>query len=243
MGGTGPEVETYTLEPAPGHRIVVDHLPGSGPCTVFLHGLASTRVGAKSEALLAWSRTQGRAFARFDFRGHGDSTGVLGRVTLTEKIEDARTVLENLGPSLLVGSSMGGMIAAWLAARRPDLVRGLALLAPAFGFVDRLRHLAEGDVFVVRGQSHEIPVEQSVLEDAATYDELTLAGLLSMPVFIVHGALDDTVPVAVSRSLYDALAHDRKELWVVPRGDHRLNDSIDAILARIDSFFARYDCL
>ncbi len=64
------------------------------PGYLFLHGLGAGRFGEKGDSLLRHAQATGRAFARYDARGHGDSTGTLGRVTVGELIADAVAVLE-----------------------------------------------------------------------------------------------------------------------------------------------------
>ncbi len=54
---------------------------------------------------------------------------------------------------------------------------------------------------------------------------------------IVHGECDDTVPADVSRRFFEAIPHDRKDLWIVPGGDHSLNEPIDEIYRRTQTFF------
>ena len=131
-------LETVELTPTPGVSIMADVMAGSSPAYVYLHGMSSTRSSEKSDALYERARSRGRAFARFDFRGHGDSSGSMTDLTLTELIEDTTTVLDHMGPSLLVGSSLGGLVAAWTAAKNPDLVTGLTMLSPALGFLPEM---------------------------------------------------------------------------------------------------------
>ncbi|MBM4062315.1 MAG: alpha/beta hydrolase, partial [Planctomycetes bacterium] len=131
--------------PAPGQRLAGDHRPGAAPGYLFLHGLGSVRTGEKSESLFAHAAANGRACTRVDFRGHGESTGDFGEVTFSELIADALAVLGHLGPTVVVGSSLGALVGAFAAAARPDLVAGLALLAPALGFVSRLEQRVDAD--------------------------------------------------------------------------------------------------
>src|SRR5690606_41376201 len=111
------------------------------------------RRRAPSPPLSAIAARTGRAAWRFAFRGHGEPGGVLHDTTLTELIADARCALEASGPAFLVGSSLGGLVAAWTAARHPEFVRRLVLLAPAFRFLPRLiaRSRAAGSIVLDHG--------------------------------------------------------------------------------------------
>ncbi|MFO1076939.1 MAG: alpha/beta fold hydrolase [Planctomycetota bacterium] len=227
-------LQPFRLAVAGGHRLAGERGDGERPGYLFLHGLGATRGGEKSDPLLAHARSRGRAFARYDFRGHGDSTGVIGQVAIRDLIDDAIAVLEQVGPAAVVGSSFGGLIGAFAASRRPDLVAALALVAPAFGFLSNLERAldAEGRLWTVDGRC--FPVAAAVLEDARTHDERALPGRLAMPVFVVHGDRDEVVPSRHSERFCAAVPHARKELWVVPGGDHRLDATTEQIWPRMD---------
>jgi pimeloyl-ACP methyl ester carboxylesterase len=239
-----PALESFTLQPIPGSHIAVDHLPGEAPGWLYLHGLGSVRVGEKSERLMAHARASGRSCTRFDFRGHGDSSGTFGEITLTDKILDAATVLRRVGPSILIGSSMGGLAAAWLAARYRDLVPGLTLVAPALGFLRTLAdHNPHGDTVQFPGHDESYVLHRHVLLDAAQYDEATLPARIHCPTLVVHGTADEVIPCAVSERFFDRLRGANKELWLVGGEDHRLNRPFDAILARAERFFTAHGAL
>ncbi|MBL9076173.1 MAG: alpha/beta fold hydrolase [Planctomycetes bacterium] len=210
-------------------------LAGAEPGYLYLHGLGSVRTGTKSESLLAHALGRGRAFLRYDQRGHGESTGRLGDVTIGELIDDLTRVLAHTGPRRVVGSSLGGLVAAFAAARRPDLVPALCLIAPALGFLRNLpqRLDAEGRLWTSEGIS--FVVAERVLADARTLDETRLPERLSMPTLIVHGSDDPVVPAVVGQRLFAAIPHPRKQLWLVPAGDHRLADVADRIWPRFDA--------
>lgn len=93
---------------------------------VFVHGLAQDRS--------AWELHQ-EQLARFhsvsyDLRGHGSTTLGTPRGSLVQLAEDLCEVLERVtGPAYCVGHSLGGTIALWAAATRPDLVRGVVASA------------------------------------------------------------------------------------------------------------------
>jgi pimeloyl-ACP methyl ester carboxylesterase len=99
--------------------------PGRGPRVVLLHaGIADSR---------GWHAV-GPALGRtadvlaYDRRGYGETTPSRGSF---RHVDDLAAVLEWFGgDAVLAGSSMGGGVAFDLALTRPELVRGLVLLAP-----------------------------------------------------------------------------------------------------------------
>jgi pimeloyl-ACP methyl ester carboxylesterase len=228
----------FRLELPGGEFLVGDELTGTAPAYVFLHGLGSVRCGDKSTSLLAHAATSGRAFVRYDQRGHGESSGRIGVTSISELIDDAIRVFERAGRVTVVGSSLGGLVGAFAAAARPDLVRGLALIAPALGLVSSLRTRldAHGRIWTSDGRGHA--VQPDVLADAEALDESTLAGRLRVPTLVVHGTEDEVIPPRVSERFFAAIACPRKALWIVPGGDHRLNTFAAEIWRRLDTLLA-----
>lgn len=221
-----------------GEFLVGDELPGTEPGYVFLHGLGSVRNGEKSTSLLAHAAAAGRACLRFDMRGHGESSGRIGQVPVGALIADAIAVLERRGPSIVVGSSLGGLVGAHVAAARPDRIAGLALLAPALGLLaDLPRRLdPHGRLWMADGRGYR--VEPHVLADARALDERGLAARLDVPTLVVHGTDDEVIPPVASERFFAALRTARKELWIVPGGNHRLNTVAAPIWTRLDRLLA-----
>ena len=58
-----------------GRRLAYYRTAGQGPGVVFLGGFRSDMTGTKALALEDWAQAQGRAFLRFDYSGHGQSSG------------------------------------------------------------------------------------------------------------------------------------------------------------------------
>ncbi len=58
-----------------GRRIACHRTLGRGPGVVFLGGFRSDMTGTKAAHLEAWAQAEGRAFLRFDYTGHGASSG------------------------------------------------------------------------------------------------------------------------------------------------------------------------
>lgn len=229
----------FRLDLGDGHHLAGDELAGTGPCYLFLHGLGSVRSGVKSESLLAHARNRGRAFLRVDLRGHGESSDRIGQAKLSDIVTDVARLLERTGPAVIVGSSLGGLVGAYAAAAHPARVEGLALLAPALGLMSNLaeRLDTEGRLWTSDGRSHVVAAE--VLADARALDERSLPLRLRTPTLVVHGTADVVVPQQASERFFAAIPHPRKQLWLVPGGDHRLADVADDIWRRLDELLAR----
>jgi pimeloyl-ACP methyl ester carboxylesterase len=224
----------FRLDVGPGEFVQGDELPGRAPAYLFLHGLASARAGEKSSSLFAHARATGRAAVRFDLRGHGESTGRLGRTLVSDLILDVVRMLERTGPAVIVGASLGGLLGAYAAARRPELVRALALLAPALGLMGNLAERLDprGRMWTQEGQGFVI--QPDVLADAKALDERGLPARLRVPTLIVHGTADDVISPRQSERFFAAMPHADKELWLPAGADHRLNTVAAEIWPRLD---------
>jgi pimeloyl-ACP methyl ester carboxylesterase len=232
--------QPFRFELGHGQRVVGDQLAGGQPGYVFLHGLGSVRAGEKSASLFAHAARRGRAALRFDQRGHGESSGRLGAVPPSELVGDALRILADRGPSLLVGSSLGGLVAAHVAAARPDLVLGLCLLAPAFGLMQNLRRQLDSNGCLTTANGITFAVHPAVLRDADELGatEANVPARIQAPTLVVHGTADTVIPPRASEWLFAALGSTRKELWLVPEGDHRLNTVADRVWPRLDAVVA-----
>lgn len=234
-----PATDPFELRLPDGGVVHGDRLAGDRPGYLYLHGLGSVRTGEKSASLLRHAAAHGRAFARVDMRGHGASSGTIGRVKVSELIADAGLLLERFGPRILVGSSLGGLVAAFAAVAWPERVHGLLLLAPALGFMGDMERLLDAEGHLRTSDGRRFPVLPEVLADARRLDEDGLGKRLTVPTSIVHGSDDEVVPVHRSERLFAAIPHSRKDLWIVPGGDHRLAEHAPAAWPRLDRLLAR----
>ena len=107
---------TYLTTPQ-GRRIAYHRTEGAGPGVVFLGGFKSDMTGTKALYLQDWAAQSGRAFLRFDYSGHGQSSGDFLEGAIGDWFQDAMAAIGSLttGPQVLVGSSMGGWIALLVA--------------------------------------------------------------------------------------------------------------------------------
>jgi pimeloyl-ACP methyl ester carboxylesterase len=115
-----------------GLEVTVDG-PEEGPPVLFLHGVSSS--AATYDFLVP--RYPGLRLHRLDFRGHGGSDRAPGTYDLDHWAADAEAVLAAVGPAPIVGHSLGGITAAYVSQRRPDLAPALFLEDPPLYFGDQ----------------------------------------------------------------------------------------------------------
>jgi pimeloyl-ACP methyl ester carboxylesterase len=225
--------------------------PGASarPGIVFLGGFASDMGGTKATALAAHCRARGLALLRFDYRGHGASSGRFADGTIGAWREDALAALDGLtqGPQILVGSSMGGWIMLLLAIARPERVAGLVGIASAPDFTERLVRPAlapaQAALLAERGRL-EVPSEYgpplvitaALLEEGRRHLLLDRPLPFRGPVRLLHGLADRDVPWTLSQAILERLAGEDLVLTLIKDGDHRLSRPQDLarILAAVD---------
>ncbi|MEQ8935008.1 MAG: alpha/beta hydrolase [Amphiplicatus sp.] len=231
----------------PKGRIAYDQIAGAGPGVIWLGGFRSDMTGTKASRLAEWAQEQGRTYLRFDYSGHGLSDGAFEEGCISDWFADARLIFDRLteGPQILVGSSMGGWIAALLALARPERVAGIVFIAPAPDFTEELMwngmSAAERETLSREGRL-ELPSDYSPEPDVITRkliedgrDNLVLprAGEITCPARILQGMKDADVPWRHAMRLAEALGSKDLVVTLTGDGDHRLSTPAD--LARLVS--------
>ncbi|CAO3416076.1 alpha/beta hydrolase [Azospirillum endophyticum] len=211
--------------------------PGVMPGVMFLGGFMSDMTGGKATTLEAWAVERGLSFTRFDYQGHGASSGRFADGTIGLWADDALAVLDEVttGPQILVGSSMGGWMMLLTALRRPERVAGLVGIAPAPDFTEDLmwdifdadvrRQILEEGVWNRPSEygPEPQPITRALIEDGRTH--LLLRGPIAFdgPVRLLHGQRDPDVPWQLSLRIAEALTGDDVRVTLVKDGDHRLS--------------------
>lgn len=216
------------------------------PGLVFLGGFRSDMTGTKAMFLEAHARATGRAFLRFDYTGHGASSGDFLDGGIASWARDAETALTELteGPQILIGSSMGGWMSLLMAKRLPGRVAGIVGIAAAPDFTEdsmwagfseaqRATLMSDGQVALPSEYSDEpYIITRRLIEEGreslVLRDPLPLSG----PVRLLHGSADVDVPLEVPMRLISHADCADMRLLVVKGSDHRFSSEADLELIR-----------
>ncbi len=230
-----------TLPRPDGATIAYHRLAGSGPGVVFFGGFRSDMTGTKALYLEDYCRHRGQAYLRFDYFGHGASSGDAASGTIGRWSEDSIAVLDLLtaGPQVLVGSSMGAWIMLLAALARLSRVHGLVGVAAAPDFTEDLvwprldpvqqRQLRENGAVTLPSEYDPAgyTYRLSLFEDGKRHLVMRRAIALDCPVRLLHGMNDLSVPWQTSLSLAERLASRDVVATLVKGGDHRLSREAD----------------
>ena len=245
-----------TLTRRGGATIAYRSSPGKTPGVVFLGGFRSDMTGEKAVGVEAFCRARGQAFVRFDYMGHGESSGAFTEGTIGRWADDAVAVLDGTteGPQLLVGSSMGGWIMLLAARARPGRVAALVGTAAAPDFTEDLIAASltaqQWDALAANGIVHleseygdAVPITAALLEDGRRHLLLREPIPLAVPVRLIHGTADVDVPWQTSLRLANALSATDVEVILVKDGDHRLSapDDVARLCAVLDRLLSALD--
>ncbi len=197
------------------------------PIIILCHGFRSSKNSKTYLALEKRLNDHQLSTFRFDFYGHGESEGKFENVTVSEAKEDilcSIDYLKMLGYKKigLIGSSFGGM-ASILAASETDDLFVLALKSPVSDYLGKLvAKMSTEEISRWKEQgyiNYEGPkLNYSFFENAEKVDGYAATEKIKIPVLIVHGDNDESVPIEQSKRTCSLMNDCR--LDVIKGADH-----------------------
>jgi hypothetical protein len=199
---------------------------------LYLHGFASSASSSKATFLTNRFQEQGIQVRTPDLNRPDFST-----LTVSRMLQQTDEAIDEMPdePLVVIGSSLGGFVAIQAAARRPERIHRLALLAPAIDFGGtRMRQLGgtgladwkrAGRINVFHyGYGRMMPIHYELYEDASHYSAWDVD--LLQPVTVFQGRRDESVDPAI----VEAWAQERRnvELHMLD-DDHQLAASLPFI--------------
>jgi pimeloyl-ACP methyl ester carboxylesterase len=202
---------------------------------VYLHGFASGPGSTKAQFFRRRCAAVGIDLVVPDLAP--DFT----RMTIATQLAIIEALLDDVGPHVLMGSSLGGYLAALVAERRPQAVRGLVLFAPAFGFAARWeervgekamrRWRSSGSAPVYHyARQREEPLSIDLLDDARRWPPEPSPSCAAM---VFAGRRDDAVPLPAVEGF---CTRDPARTLVVHDAGHELTEVLEPMWERTLAF-------
>ena len=257
------------MDPIHPNAMPID-LEGTRGAVLCLHGLSGTPYEVKPIAVELHQRGY-RVLCPL-LIGHGRSNQALANSRWMDWYMSAKNAFESLAKDwdevMVVGFSMGGLLALKLAHEQGERVKGVAALAPAFelDFVSKvglkvIRRLgiarflpdmpksggpdvSDPDVGAVMPSNDTVPIAAAVSLLDGQQAVAQVVGRISRPVWIFQGKRDHTVPAHSARKLYEQLRTRNRKLLFYPQSWHILaldvehQEVIEDVCGYIDGLFA-----
>jgi pimeloyl-ACP methyl ester carboxylesterase len=201
---------------------------------VYLHGFASSPQSGKASFFAQKFAAAGVPFTAPQLdEGNFEGLTISGQLGVIEKAVHGE-------PVVLMGSSLGGYLAALYAARHPEIEK-LVLLAPAFEFPTRWRARYSDEElehwrrrgtipFFHYGFKEERGLGFQIVDDARKYED---EPAFHQPALVLHGRKDDVVPPALSKAF--AEGHPNVILRLLDSG-HELTDVLEDLWMETATF-------
>ena len=220
------------------NTIAYNQLTGKNVGIVFLSGFNSDMQGKKALYLEKWAKENNHSFLRFDYSGHGQSSGTIDTTCFSDWYQDAEYLINKLtqDKQILIGSSMGAWIMLMLAKRIPQKISAIIGLAPAPDFPKLLiwdKMSGSEKRKLVKNRKTSIKYEDGSKNDFSyklikdSFKNLTLSKSITFngPVYLYHGMADDAVPYDLSIKIIKSFTGTKDVKLLLERdAGHRLSD-------------------
>jgi len=245
---------TQYLKTQSGRTLAYVKTEGISPGIVFLGGFKSDMQGTKALDLEKWARANGRAFLRFDYSGHGQSSQSFTDGCIGDWAEDAKVALTSLteGRQVLVGSSMGGWISLILALKIPEKLAAIVGIATAADFTEdsmwaglspeqRTEMATTGQVALPSEYGEPYIITSRLIEDGRQHLVLRKPLNLPFPTRFLQGTADEDVDISVALHILDHATGDDIRLNLVKNADHRFStpECLTLIQSSVDEVIER----
>jgi dipeptidyl aminopeptidase/acylaminoacyl peptidase len=189
------------------------------------HGFTGNRIETRRlfVRLAGQLEKHGVASLRFDYSGCGESSGEFEEFTVQDYIRDAHTALKFLSSRRavdstrlgLLGYSLGGCVASYVAGKTAPRVRSIVLWAPVAEPEKTFLQKREEMPFNVEAvetlpyvEYHGWRIGRNFILGLHGLDPVTMLSRAKAPVLLCHGLEDEAVPPQASRLFEGHLRED-----------------------------------
>ena len=202
---------------------------------VFLHGFMSDIEGEKPKIFLKFAKKNKLGFLAVEYSGHGKSSGEFTKGNISKWTYETKRVIKKVvkkNSFILIGSSMGSWISLNQFKYFRKQIRGFLGIGSAPDFLEKKmwkkftkkmksEPIKKG-IYNLKHGGYEYPITYQLIKDGRKNKILHRKINLKIPVTMIHGSKDDTVPVVFSKRVLKIFTNARKKLLVIKNGDHSL---------------------
>jgi esterase/lipase len=196
-------------------------------------------IGKKPTAILKYCRKKKINFLKFEYSGHGKSSGKFTSGNISKWTNDAKQLIKKKtkGKLLFVGSSMGSWIALNLLPDFKKRIFGFIGIASAPEFLENLmwkkfskkikKNIIKNKIYNLEAGDHVYPITKQLIFDGRKNKVLNNRINLKIFITLFHGLKDKIVPINFSKKIFKICKNSKRKLIIVKNGDHSLSKKND----------------
>jgi len=213
------------------------HIPLAGqkeaPAVILLHGFTGSKLEPHRFFLKISRELEviGIASFRFDFLGSGESDGDFEDMTVLNELAEAETILDyvrshpsiNSEKVIVLGFSMGGLVASLLAGDHPEIIEKLILLAPAGNMAEKAKGMEKNSTYIKDVNAYDIGgnlIGKDFIAQLKSIEVWERAKSFERDVLIIHGSRDEAVSIEESKDYQEKCYQGKAALRIVTGADH-----------------------
>ena len=208
---------------------------------VFFHGFMSDMIGKKPIAIENFCKKQKLNFLKFEYSGHGKSSGKFTDGNISKWTNDAKSLIRSKTKTsqnlIFVGSSMGSWIALNLFSYFKKKLKAFIGIASAPEFLEELmwkkfnrkikKIIMTKKIYHLDHGEYSYPLTKQLILDGRKNKILNNKINLNIPIVLLHGKKDEIVPLKVSRNILKICRKSKKKFIKIKNGNHSLSRKSD----------------
>ena len=208
---------------------------------VFFHGFMSDMIGKKPIAIENFCKKQKLNFLKFEYSGHGKSSGKFTDGNISKWTNDAKSLIRSKTKKsknlIFIGSSMGSWIALNLFSYFKKKLKAFIGIASAPEFLEELmwkkfnkkikKIIMTKKIYYLEHGDYTYPLTKQLIFDGRKNKILNNKINLKIPIVLFHGTNDEVVPLNFSRKVLKIFKKSIKKLIIIKKGNHSLSRKSD----------------
>ena len=208
---------------------------------VFFHGFMSDMIGKKPVAVEKFCRSKKINFIKFEYSGHGKSSGRFVDGNISKWTNEARQLIKakckNINKLIFVGSSMGSWIALNLFSTFKKKIKGFVGIASAPEFLENLMWkkfnkkirniILKKKIYHLEYGNYTYPLTKQLIFDGRKNKIFNKKINFKTKIVLFHGTKDEVVPVIFSKKILKIFKNSERKLIKIKNGDHSLSRKKD----------------